>query len=80
MSNNLLDPELIGILKYYGTIALDLAGSAVGGFILGRIFDGFFHTGPWGMLVGPAVGMFAGYTAVYRLVMLEARKKKRPGR
>lgn len=80
MSNGLFDPELLSTLKYYGTIALDLTGSTIGGFLLGRVFDGIAHTEPWGMLVGPALGMLSGYVAVYRLVMQEVRKKKAPGR
>lgn len=80
VSNSLWDPELIGAFKYYGTIALDLAASMIGGFLFGRFCDSVFGIAPWGMLAGPLLGAVAGYVSVYRLVMQEAKKKQKPGR
>lgn len=80
LSQGLLDPELLGTLKFYGTIAFDLAGSSLGGFLLGRFLDSAFGTRPWGMLICPLLGLAAGFSGVYRLVMNEAKKKKKPGR
>lgn len=66
-------------------MALDLVFTTVGGLGLGWLFDWWRGTGPWGAIVGLAVGFL---TAAARLIrssmraeaMEQAERQRRAGR
>ena len=53
-------------------MALDLVFTAVGGFVLGYLFDLWRGTGPWGAVIGLALGFV---TAAVRLVRTTIRQE-----
>jgi F0F1-type ATP synthase assembly protein I len=64
------------------SLGAGLAGSAafgsslIVGLILGQLIDHKFHTTPWGMIVMTLLGVGAGFTTLYRLMIAHGVRKK----
>jgi ATP synthase protein I len=46
-------------------VATHLVGGIIAGTLLGYLFDGFFKTEPWGLIVGFLLGVVAGFKNAY---------------
>ena len=77
MDNKLLDPELLKLIKYYGTIGIDLAATILGGFFIGWLMDGLFNTRPTFALLFFLIGAYAGFTSVYNLVIHKIKEEEK---
>lgn len=51
------------------TIGFYLVSSVAAGILLGKWFDGYFATQPWGTVVGIILGMIAGMWSMYKMVV-----------
>ncbi|MGE5557163.1 MAG: AtpZ/AtpI family protein [Bacillota bacterium] len=74
MDNKLLDPEMLKLIKYYGTISVSLAATVVGGLFLGWRLDMLFRTGPVFTMFLFLTGCYAGYSFVSRTVLRYLKK------
>jgi len=62
-------PDAPGTLAAVGVAAstgLQMAGGAVAGLLLGRWFDSWAGTSPWGLVLGIFFGLIAGFWGVYK--------------
>jgi ATP synthase protein I len=46
-------------------VATHLVGGIIAGTLLGYLFDSFFKTEPWGLIVGFLLGVVAGFKNAY---------------
>jgi len=47
-------------------VGTHVVGGILAGAMLGFVFDGFFNTSPWGLVVGFLLGVIAGLRNAYR--------------
>lgn len=67
----------LSALAMASSISVEMAGTTVIGFMIGRWADSKLHTGPWLMLLGLLLGMAGGMWGVF--LILEAFRKKDEG-
>lgn len=63
------------------SLSIEMAGSVVLGWYLGKLFDDYFLSGPWGMMFFVLAGVIAAVKAVMRFYR-QAKKvmaQKEPG-
>ncbi len=65
MPRNVSDQTKLGLAMSAGTA---VAGSVIGGTLLGYYLDAWLGTGPWLVIVGVIVGTVGAITWLYRLV------------
>ena len=62
-----------GWMKLSG-IGVELAGAVVGLTLMGYWWDRHFHTGPWGLLIGIALGIVGGTYNLIRQSLLASKE------
>lgn len=67
----------LSALAMASSISVEMAGTTVIGFMIGRWADSKLHTDPWLMLLGLLLGMAGGMWGVF--LILEAFRKKDEG-
>ncbi|HUG43658.1 MAG TPA: AtpZ/AtpI family protein [Acidobacteriota bacterium] len=55
-------------LAIYTSVIFLLPSSLFAGFFVGQWFDSRFESGPWGKIVGLALGAVAGFVHLFRLI------------
>lgn len=55
-------------------IGIELAGAVVGLTLAGYWWDRHFHTAPWGLLIGVALGLIGGTYNLIRQSLLASRE------
>lgn len=73
--SGLIDPDLMRLLKYYGTVTLDVVVPGFCGFFFGRYLDTRFGTVPVLAALGFIVGAAGGFMEIYRLTTKESFAK-----
>jgi ATP synthase protein I len=53
------------------SVAMNFVAGAVGGCVVGWLVDRWQGTNPWGVLIGSAIGLVAGFWGLMREVMRE---------
>lgn len=70
--SGLIDPDLMRLLKYYGTVTLDVVVPGFCGFFFGRYLDARFGTVPILAALGFIAGAAGGFMEIYRLTTKES--------
>ncbi len=65
MARKISDQTKLGLAMSAGTA---VAGSVLGGTLLGYYLDAWLGTGPWLLIVGVILGTAGALTWIYRLV------------
>jgi ATP synthase protein I len=46
-------------------VGTHIVGGIIAGTMVGYVFDGLFHTSPWGLIIGFLLGVIAGFKNAY---------------
>ena len=57
-------------------VGTHIVGGIIAGSLLGYLFDRFFKTEPWGLIVGFLLGVIAGFRNAYREMQNVIRKEE----
>ncbi len=55
-------------------VGTHIVGGIIAGTLLGYLFDQFFKTQPWGLIVGFFLGIVAGFRNAYREMEMALKK------
>ena len=69
--------RLVGDLRLYGSLGLEMAASVLIGTFIGYWADKWLGTRPWILIIGFVLGAAAGFRNLYRFVSREDLDKGR---
>ncbi len=62
----------------YGGVGFQLAGSVVGGLLIGNYFDKKWETAPWLAMTGLILGAIGGFYNLIKILSWNDQRKKKP--
>lgn len=68
--------RLVGDLRLYGSLGIEMAASVLIGTFIGYLIDKWLGTLPWILIIGFVFGAAAGFRNLYRFISREDRDKK----
>lgn len=68
--------RLVGDLRLYGSLGIEMAASVLIGTFIGYWIDKWLGTSPWILIIGFVFGAAAGFRNLYRFISREDRDKK----